>query len=45
MPLSTLKKQVDTANKLFDTFPLLVYPCRIYNHRNGTPQGQLRYKL
>ncbi|PAV75789.1 hypothetical protein WR25_11732 isoform A [Diploscapter pachys] len=41
MPLGTLKDQVDTATRLFDAFPLLVYPCRIYDHRRG-PQGQLR---
>ncbi|KAI6218246.1 Delta(24)-sterol reductase [Aphelenchoides besseyi] len=41
MPLSTLKEQVNTAIELFDTFPLLVYPCRIYDHRRGA-QGQLR---
>lgn len=43
MPLSTLREQVDTTTKLFDTFSLLVYPCRIYNHRDGAPQGQIRY--
>lgn len=42
MPLDTLKDQVDTAIQLFDTFPLLVYPCRIYDHKGGQPQGQLR---
>ncbi|CAL2051676.1 unnamed protein product [Caenorhabditis brenneri] len=42
MPLDTLKDQVDTAVKLFDTYPLLVYPCRIYDHKGGAPQGQLR---
>lgn len=42
MPLSTLKKQINAAIELFDTFPLLVYPCRIYNHRNGASQGQIR---
>lgn len=41
MPLDTLKEQVNTAIELFDTFPLLVYPCRIYDHERG-PQGQLR---
>jgi delta24-sterol reductase len=41
MPLSTLKEQVNTATELFDTYPLLVYPCRIYDHKRG-PQGQLR---
>jgi len=38
MPLRTLKEQVNTAEELFDAFPLLVYPCRIYANR----QGQLR---
>ncbi|KAH7727032.1 Protein Y7A5A.1 [Aphelenchoides avenae] len=41
MPLATLKDQVNTAIELFDTFPLLVYPCRIYDHKRGA-QGQLR---
>jgi len=41
MPLATLKEQVNTAIRLFDTFPLLVYPCRIYDHNRG-PQGQIR---
>ena len=41
MPLNTLKDQVNTAIELFETFPLLVYPCRIYDHHRG-PQGQLR---
>jgi delta24-sterol reductase len=41
MPLNTLKDQVNTAIELFDNFPLLVYPCRIYDHHRG-PQGQLR---
>ncbi|CAD5217684.1 unnamed protein product [Bursaphelenchus xylophilus] len=41
MPLSTLKEQVNTAIDLFDTYPLLVYPCRIYDHQRG-PQGQVR---
>ncbi|CAB3411030.1 unnamed protein product [Caenorhabditis bovis] len=41
LPLDTLKEQVDAAIELFDTFPLLVYPCRIYDHQRG-PQGQLR---
>ncbi|CAI4228273.1 unnamed protein product [Auanema sp. JU1783] len=41
MPLDTLADQVNTAVKLFDTYPLLVYPCRVYDHNRG-PQGQLR---
>jgi delta24-sterol reductase len=39
--LNKLKEQVDTAIDLFDIFPLLVYPCRIYDHGRGL-QGQLR---
>uniref|UniRef100_A0AC35G9J2 FAD-binding PCMH-type domain-containing protein n=1 Tax=Panagrolaimus sp. PS1159 TaxID=55785 RepID=A0AC35G9J2_9BILA len=41
MPLNTLKDQVNIAIELFETFPLLVYPCRIYDHHRGS-QGQLR---
>ncbi|KAI6184456.1 FAD-binding PCMH-type domain-containing protein [Aphelenchoides bicaudatus] len=41
LPLNKLKEQVDVAIDLFDTFPLLVYPCRIYDHNRGA-QGQLR---
>lgn len=41
MPLDTLADQVNTAERLFDTYPLLVYPCRVYDHKRG-PQGQLR---
>jgi delta24-sterol reductase len=41
LPLNKLKEQVNTAIELFDTFPLLVYPCRIYDH-NRKAQGQLR---
>lgn len=44
MPLSTLKEQVNTATELFDTFPLLVYPCRVYDHQRGA-QGQLRWAV
>lgn len=41
LPLNKLKEQVNVATELFDTFPLLVYPCRIYDHNRGA-QGQLR---
>lgn len=44
MPLATLKEQVNTSIDLFDTFPLLVYPCRVYDHKRGA-QGQLRCLL
>uniref|UniRef100_A0A914UJW1 Delta(24)-sterol reductase n=1 Tax=Plectus sambesii TaxID=2011161 RepID=A0A914UJW1_9BILA len=41
LPLDTLKDQVNTAIELFDTFPLLVYPCKIFDH-GLQHQGQLR---
>uniref|UniRef100_A0A1I7X9W9 Delta(24)-sterol reductase n=1 Tax=Heterorhabditis bacteriophora TaxID=37862 RepID=A0A1I7X9W9_HETBA len=41
MPLSTLKEQVNTSERLFNIYPLLVYPCRVYDHQRGH-QGQLR---
>ncbi|KAF8363746.1 hypothetical protein PRIPAC_90669, partial [Pristionchus pacificus] len=41
LPLDTLKDQVEEATRLFDRWPLLVYPCRIYDHKRGA-QGQLR---
>ena len=31
------------SHELFDTYPVLVYPCRIYDH--GPHMGQLRYFL
>ena len=31
------------SHELFDTYPVLVYPCRIYDH--GPHTGQLRYFL
>ncbi|KAI1732455.1 FAD binding domain-containing protein [Ditylenchus destructor] len=43
MPLSTLKEQVNTSTELFDIFPLLVYPCKIFDHGKGkSGQGQIR---
>ena len=35
-----LEEQIDVSEKLFDTYPILVYPCRIYDH--GQHTGQLR---
>uniref|UniRef100_A0A915ER80 FAD linked oxidase N-terminal domain-containing protein n=1 Tax=Ditylenchus dipsaci TaxID=166011 RepID=A0A915ER80_9BILA len=42
--LKTLKAQVNTATELFNTFPLLVYPCKIFDHKTkgSLGQGQLR---
>lgn len=40
LPIQELEKQIDTSEKLFDAYPLLVYPCRIYDR--GPRSGQLR---
>ena len=33
-----LEDQIDVSEKLFDTYPILIYPCKIYD----TGLGQLR---
>ena len=33
-----LEDQIDVSEKLFDTYPILIYPCRIYD----SGLGQLR---
>nr|CAH0102059.1 unnamed protein product [Daphnia galeata] len=40
LPINALEKQIDVAEEIFDAYPILVYPCRIYNH--GPHTGQLR---
>ena len=35
-----LEEQIDVSEKLFNTYPILIYPCRIYDH--GQHSGQLR---
>ncbi|XP_019613547.1 PREDICTED: delta(24)-sterol reductase-like [Branchiostoma belcheri] len=40
LPMTVLEKSVDRAEELFDTYPILIYPCRIYDH--GVSRGQLR---
>ncbi|KAF0308059.1 Delta(24)-sterol reductase [Amphibalanus amphitrite] len=40
LPMNILEKQIDVSEELFDTYPILVYPCRIYDH--GEHAGQLR---
>lgn len=40
LPIRRLEEQIEKATELFDAFPLLVYPCRIYNYGEGS--GQLR---
>ena len=43
LPMTSLEESIDLAEELFDTYPILIYPCRFYDH--GMPdgaQGQLR---
>jgi len=40
LPMTVLEDSINKAEELFDTYPVLIYPCRIYNH--ATHQGQLR---
>lgn len=40
LPLTSLERAVELSEHLFDIYPVLVYPCAIYDHGSG--QGQLR---
>ncbi|CAL8078831.1 unnamed protein product [Orchesella dallaii] len=40
LPINQLEDQINISEKLFDTYPILVYPCRVYDH--GDHMGQLR---
>lgn len=40
LPLSKLEEQIDIAEELFDIYPLLVYPCKIFD--KGPQSGQIR---
>ncbi|KAF2360659.1 FAD linked oxidase N-terminal, partial [Trinorchestia longiramus] len=40
LPMNQLEDQINKSEELFDIYPLLVYPCRIYDH--GEHRGQLR---
>jgi delta24-sterol reductase len=40
LPLTSLSQAIDLSDKLFSLYPLLVYPCRLYDHGNAS--GQLR---
>lgn len=42
LPIKELEKQIDISEKLFDLYPLLIYPCRIYNHGPHSGQVMLR---
>jgi len=40
LPLAKLEDQINTSEKLFDLYPLLVYACRVYDH--GESSGQIK---
>lgn len=40
LPIDELENQINTSEKLFEAYPLLVYPCRIYDRGPGS--GQLK---
>ncbi|KAJ8979759.1 hypothetical protein NQ317_004746 [Molorchus minor] len=40
LPIRKLEEQINQSDKLFDAYPLLVYPCRVYDH--GQNSGQLK---
>eukprot|EP01126_Amoeba_proteus_P050913 TRINITY_DN6053_c0_g1_i4.p1 TRINITY_DN6053_c0_g1~~TRINITY_DN6053_c0_g1_i4.p1 ORF type:complete len:399 (-),score=71.19 TRINITY_DN6053_c0_g1_i4:159-1355(-) len=45
LPMTALEQSLDLAYELFELYPLLVYPCRIYDHTSDGKvplQGQLR---
>jgi len=35
LPINKLEEQIDVSERLFDTWPILVYPCRIYDGARG----------
>ncbi len=40
LPLTTLERAIELSEHLFDIYPVLVYPCAIFDH--GENSGQLR---
>jgi len=40
LPMSAMQRAIDRSHELFEMYPILLYPCRIYDH--GALQGQLR---
>ena len=40
LPIRKLEEQIDKSDELFDCYPLLVYPCKVYDR--GTNSGQLK---
>eukprot|EP00949_MAST-11_sp_MAST-11-sp1_P004950 g4950.t1 len=42
LPLHTLEDAITLAGSLFEIWPILVYPSRIYDHGSASRQGQFR---
>jgi delta24-sterol reductase len=40
LPLTSLERAIELSEHLFDIYPVLVYPCAIFDHGDGS--GQLR---
>jgi delta24-sterol reductase len=40
LPMSAMSRAIDRSHRLFEMYPVLLYPCRIYDH--GAHSGQLR---
>ena len=40
LPMTALRDAINLSHEIFSIYPLLVYPCRIYDH--GNSNGQLR---
>ncbi|MBK7830086.1 FAD-binding protein [Nannocystis sp.] len=40
LPMSAMSRAIDASHRLFEMYPVLLYPSRIYDH--GPLQGQLR---
>lgn len=38
LPIRTLEQQIEASDKFFDLYPLLVYPCRVYDRGEGSGQ-------
>lgn len=38
LPIRKLEDQIEQSAVLFDAYPLLVYPCRIYDYGKGSGQ-------
>lgn len=41
LPIRKLEDQIEQSAILFDTYPLLVYPCRVYDYGKGS-SGQIK---